>query len=180
GDVGALVSALASAAAAADPDRAASLAPRRAALVDVTVNSKGRARILEEALDGVPGDPASLALLLAEELPPGGASAALWRAGVAAAEASAAPIARFYRLAAGASAAQAGDGEAARARASELMAALPADRLARRALLRSAARIDPSRRAQAIVQAAASAPLDAADAGPALAIAEAPGDVGDE
>src|SRR5205085_6920560 len=99
GDVGALVSALAAAAAAADPDRMASLAPRRAALVDVAVNSKGRARILEEALDNVRDDPASLALLLAEDVPPATATAALWQAGAAAAEAAAAPIARFYRLA---------------------------------------------------------------------------------
>ena len=180
GDVGALVSTLASAAAAAAPDRTASLAPRRAALVDAIANSQGRARILEEALDGVPDDPASLALLLAEDVPAGPASAALWRAGAAAAEASATPIARFYRLLAGASAALDGDTEAARARAAELVAALPADRLARRALLRSATRIDPSRRARAIVEVAGGAPLDAADAGPTLAVAEALADVGDE
>ena len=86
GDPGALVSMLAAAAGAADPDRAASLAPRRADLVDAAVDRQGRARILGEALEGVPDDPSALALLLLEEAsrrpPPG---EALWRAGAAAA-----------------------------------------------------------------------------------------------
>jgi Tfp pilus assembly protein PilF len=177
GDVGALVSALAAAAAAADPSRGASLAPRRAELVDVAVNSKGRARILEEALADVADHPAALALLLADEIPPAAAGAALWRAGAAAAEASAGPIARFYRLAASASAALERDDAAAFGRASEVVAAMPADRLAARALIRSAARVGPARRAEAIVTAGGAA--DAADAGPALVRAEALAEVGD-
>lgn len=176
GDVGALVSMLAAAAAAADLERMASLAPRRAELVDIAVNSKGRARILEEALNDLPDDPASLALLLDEDVGLGAAGAALWRAGAAAAT-SAAPIARFYRLAAGAAAALDGDEAAARARASELAAALPADRLARRALVRAAARGEPGQGA-AVIAAAGGAP-DPADAGLSLAVAEAFADAGD-
>jgi Tfp pilus assembly protein PilF len=177
GDVGALVSSLAAAAAVADPDRMASLAPRRAELVDVAANSQGRARILEEALHDVPDDPAALALLLAEDVPAVAVGAALWRAGVAAAEGSAAPIARCYRLAAGASAALDGDDAAALARVSELTAALPSDRLARRALIRAAARLVPPRGAEAI--AAAAGTTGAADAGLALVVAEALADAGD-
>ena len=152
GDAGALASMLAAAAGAADPDRAASLAPRRADLVDAAVDVQGRARIFGEALEGVPDDPSALALLLLEEgVAPAAAGEALWRAGAAAADASAGPIARWYRLAAGASAALDADAGAAVARASELVAVMPSDRLAKRALLRCAARAAPDRRAHTIV-----------------------------
>ncbi len=137
GDAGALASMLAAAAGAADPDRAASLAPRRADLVDAAVDRQGRARIFGEALEGVPDHPSALALLLLEDgVTPAAAGEALWRAGAAAADASAGPIARWYRLAAGASAALDADADAAVARASELVAVMPSDRLAKRALLR--------------------------------------------
>ena len=137
GDPGALASMLAAAAGAADPDRAASLAPRRADLVDAAVDIQGRARVLGEALEASPDHPSALALLLLDEgVAPAAAGEALWRAGAAAADASAGPIARWYRLAAGASAALDADDGAAVARASELVAVMPSDRLAKRALIR--------------------------------------------
>jgi hypothetical protein len=185
GDAGALVSMLAAAAAAADPDRAASLAPRRADLVDTVVDTKGRARVLEEALRDVPADPAALPLLLLDDavaLPAAGE--ALWRAGAAAAEASAGPIARLYRLAANEVAALGADDRGAVGRASELLAASPGDRLARRALVRAAGRLPSNERAHAIAQHAGEegAPAssgDPADAGLALIVAEALADADD-
>jgi len=180
GDEGALMSMLAAAAAVANPGRKASLAPRRAALVDEVANGPGRARILEEALDDAPEDPAALALALLEEAAPAGAGDVLWRAGGAASQTSAGPIARVYRLAAAASAALDADTAAALARAFALVAALPADRLARRALVRSAARVDPAAGAQAIVDGAGGLAADATDAGLSLAVAEALAQAGDE
>jgi hypothetical protein len=178
GDAGALVSMLAAAAAVADPDRVASLAPRRADLVDAAVDSKGRARILGEALEGVPDDPSALALFLLDEgVAPAGAGEALWRAGAAAAGASAGPIARFYRLAAGESTALSGDDRVAVGRAAELVKTLPSDRLAKRALLRAVARVGPDQRARTIVESNGS--VDAADAGLALVVAEALAEVND-
>jgi hypothetical protein len=147
------MSMLAAAAGAADPDRAASLAPRRADLVDAAVDVQGRARVFGEALEGVPDHPSALALLLLEDgVAPAAAGEALWRAGAAAADAPAGPIARWYRLAAGASAALDADAGAAVARASEVVAVMPSDRLAKRALIRCAARAAPDRRAPTIVE----------------------------
>ena len=180
GDAGALAPMLAAAAAAADPERAASLAPRRAALVDAAADAGGRARVLREALEGRHDDPAALALyLLDDAVDPAVAANAVWRAGEAAAAGPAGPIARFYRLAANEGTALAGDGEAAIARASELIAALPADRLAKRALLRAAARVGSTERSQTIAQRMGDAAGDSADAGLALAVADALSDVGD-
>ena len=137
GDAGALAPMLAAAAGGADPARAASLAPRRAALVDPAVDGQGRARVLEEALRDAPDNPTALPLLLLEDaVAPAAAGEALWRAGTTAADASAASIARLYRLAASESAALTADDRGAVGRASELLVALPADRLAKRALLR--------------------------------------------
>ena len=87
-----------------------------------TADARGSARVLAEALAGVPDDPAALALLLLDEaVAPGSVGQALWRAGETAAGASATPMARLYRLAAGVAAALAGDDAAAVARASELV-----------------------------------------------------------
>ncbi|HXU04181.1 MAG TPA: tetratricopeptide repeat protein [Polyangia bacterium] len=182
GDAGALLSMLTAAAAGADPHRAASLAPRRAELVDLTVDSKARARVLERALADVPDDPVVLPLLLLDAaVAPAAAGQALWRAGDVAA-ASAAPIARLYRLAASETAALDTDDRASIARASELVAALPADRLARRALVRAAERLGAAERAEAIAERIANsadssqtttAAVDEADAGLALVVAEA-------
>jgi len=178
GDAGALVSTLAAAAGAADPDRMASLAPRRADLVDATANSKGRARLLAEALDTAPADPAALALLLIDDgVTPAAAADALVRAGGAAENVPAGPIARLYRLAAGEIAALGTDADAAVARADELVAAQPAERLAKRALVRSAARLDPERRAHTI--AAAGIVSDDAEGPLALIAAEALAESGD-
>ena len=178
GDAGALAPMLAAAAAGADPARAASLAPRRAALVDAAVDGQGRARVLDEALREVPDDPAALPLLLLEDaVAPAAAGEALWRAGTAAADASAAPIARLYRLAASESAALTTDDRGAVGRASELLVALPADRLAKRALLRAATRLPAEQRSRALAaEAGAGAPraaVDASDDGVALIVAEA-------
>jgi tetratricopeptide (TPR) repeat protein len=182
GDAGALAPMLAAAAGVADPARAASLAPRRAALVDAAVDRTGRARLLEEALRDVPDDPAVLPLLLLEDpVAPAAAGEALWRAGAAAADASTVPIARLYRLAASESAALTTDDRGAVARASELLAALPTDRLARRALIRAATRLPPDQRSRTVADRAAEAAgagasradADAADVGVALVVAEA-------
>jgi len=180
GDAGALVSMLAAAAGAADPGRAASLASRRADLVDVASDSNGRVRILGRALADVPGDAAVLPLLLLDEMvPPDAAGEALWRAGEAAAGASAAPIARLYRLAANEIAALGADDGAAVSRATDLLAALPVDRLAKRAVVRAAGRLAAEPRAHAIAgstsgaAAAGAATGDDADAGLSLLVAEA-------
>ena len=128
---------LAAAAGAADPDRAASLAPRRADLVDAADDVQGRARVLGEALEGVPAHPSALALLLLEEgVAPAAAGEALWRAGAAAADARRAD--RAAVSARGRRQRGAGRGRRRRdpARASELVAAMPSDRLAKRALVR--------------------------------------------
>jgi len=180
GDAGALTPMLAAAAAAADPERAASLAPRRADLVDAAADAGGRARVLREALEGRHDDPAALALYLLEAaVDPAVAADALWRAGEAAAAGSAGPIARFYRLAANQGTALAGDAEAAVARASDLITALPTDRLAKRALLRAAARVGSAERSQIIAQRMGDAGGDSADAVLALAVSDALSDVGD-
>ena len=182
GDAGALVTMLAAAADAADPGRAASLAARRADLVDVASDSNGRARILGKALADVPGDAVVLPLLLLDEtVPPAAAGEALWRAGDAAAGASAAPIARLYRMAASELAALGSDDGAAVGRASELFAALPADRLAKRALVRAAGRLAAVPRVQAIAEstAGAAAAGDDADAGVSLIVADALAAAGD-
>jgi len=183
GDPGALASMLAAAAGAADPDRAASLAPRRAELVDAAVDLQGRARVFGEALEGVPNHPSALASLLLEEgVAPAAAGERLWRAGAAAAAAPAGPIARSYRLAASASAALDADAGAAVARASELVAVMPSDRLAKRALIRAAARAAPDQRAHTIVDRTADGfhgAVDAAEAGVALATAQALAEVDD-
>jgi tetratricopeptide (TPR) repeat protein len=179
GDIGALGPMLAAAAAAADPDRAASLAPQRANLVDPAVDGQGRARVLEEALRDVPANPAVLPLLLLDEaIAPAAAGEALWRAGAAAAEASASPAARLYRLAANEIAALGADDRVAVGRASELVAAAPNDRLARRALVRAAGRLPPDQRTRTLAALAtdedARAPSgDPGEAGLALIVAEA-------
>ena len=182
GDAGALAPMLAAAAAAAaDPERAASLAPRRAALVDAAADAGGRARVLREALEGRHDHPAALALYLLEAaVDPGGGRRCAVARGEAAAG-SAGPIARLYRLAANQGTALAGDGEAAIARASDLIAALPADRLAKRAMLRAAARVGSAERSQlrTIAQRMGDAGADSAEAGLALAVADALSDVGD-
>jgi tetratricopeptide (TPR) repeat protein len=182
GDAGALVSMLADASAVTDPDRAASLAPRRAGLVDPALDSKGRARILREALEGVADAPASLALLLLDEgVTAAAAGDAFWRAS-AGGSASTGPIARLYRFAAGASAALDADDGAAVARASDLVEAMPADRLARRALVRAAGRAARDGRARTIAERTAdpsSTGADAGEAAVALAVAEALAEAGD-
>jgi lipopolysaccharide biosynthesis regulator YciM len=182
GDLGALASMLAAAAEAADPDRAASLAPRRAALIDTAADSAGRARVLEQALRDVPGDPAALPLLLLDEaVAPSAAGEALWRAGAAAAEASSAPAARLYRLAANEIAALGADDRAAVGRAAELLAASPGDRLAKRAVMRAAGRLPAAERARSIAERVGEdAAVPAGDeAGLALVVAEALADADD-
>jgi hypothetical protein len=187
GDVGALLPLLTAAAGAADPARAASLAPRRADLIDHTVDSKGRARVLEEALRDVSDDPASLPLLLLDDaVAPAAGGDALWRAGAAAAEGPAAPIARLYRLAGTESAAVDADERTALSRASELLALLPGDRLVKRAVLRASTRLPADERSVALAEraadagAAAGAAVDPVDAGVALIVAEALAAVDDE
>ena len=83
GDAGALAPMLAAAAGGADPDRAASLAPRRAALVDRGGRRPGAgARPGRGAARTSPDDPAALPLLLLEDaVAPAAAGEALWRAG---------------------------------------------------------------------------------------------------
>ena len=190
GDVGALLPLLTAAAGAADPARAASLAPRRADLVDHTVDRKGRALILEEALRDLSDDPTVLPLLVLDDaVAPAAGGDALWRAGAAATEASAtspSPIARLYRLAGSESAAVDADERTALSRASELLALWPADRLAKRAVLRASARLPADERSPALADraadagAAAGAAVDAADAGVALIVAEALATVDDD
>ena len=159
GDAGALAPMLAAAAGGADPARAASLAPRRAALVDAAADGQGRARVLDEALRERAGRSGGAAAAAA-----GGRRRARRRGGGAVARGRPprrtrrpAPIARLYRLAASESAALTADDRGAVGRASELLAALPADRLAKRALLRAAARLPADQRSRALAERAAEA-----------------------
>ena len=110
GDAGALAPMLAAAAGGADPGpRRVARAPARGAGRSPRSTARGGRACWRRRSRDVPDDPAALPLLLLEDaVAPAAAGEALWRAGTAAADASAAPIARLYRLAASESAALTG------------------------------------------------------------------------
>jgi lipopolysaccharide biosynthesis regulator YciM len=170
GDRAALVAALDNAlVAATDPAQRVWLALGRASAIPPS-ETEARVRALSAALDIAPAHPLALALALAE---PGvaveAAAAALGRVRSASAEISA--FSRTTALAAVSTLALSGDRLAALARASEILAAAPADPEARLAVARAAAVIG----GQVGARAMAALPVDPTgrDEARALAITEA-------
>ncbi len=159
--------------------RRADLAIQRASSFSIEDGAE-RTRALGQALAAVPNHPLALPLYLLE---PGvdSAAAATAVAAAAAASESSSAARRLFSLAAGSILGLDDDGEAAFLHASELAAASPADREARDAVARAAARLPTGARRRAIAE----LPLEAtnsttrADEALRLAIAEARIEVGD-
>ena len=162
------------------PMHRADLAIQRASSFPIE-DAAARTRALGQALDAVPNHPVALPLYLLEPGVESNAAAAAVAAAGAAAEPSSAAR-RLYSLAAGSILSLDDDGEAAFLHASELAATSPADREARGAVARAAARLPAGARRRAMAE----LPLDAApnpatqvDEALRLAIGEARIEVGD-
>jgi hypothetical protein len=158
----------------------ADLAIQRASSFPIE-DGAARTRALGQALDAVPDHPLALPLYLLEPGVDSNAAAAAVAAAGAAAESSSASR-RLYSLAAGSILSLDDDGEAAFLHASELAAASPADREARGAVARAAARLPAGARRRATAELsldAAANPATQVDEALRLAIGEARIEVGD-
>ncbi|HEY5090293.1 MAG TPA: hypothetical protein VIK30_09990, partial [Polyangia bacterium] len=162
------------------PMRRADLAIQRASSFPIE-DGAARSRALGQALDAVPNHPAALPLYLLEPGVDSNAAAAAVSAAGAAAESSS-TARRLFSLAAGSILSLDDDGEAAFLHASELAAACPADREARGAIARAAARLPAGARRRAMAELSldvAANPATQVDEALRLAIGEARIEVGD-